>query len=236
MQNHPKHPVPVCQGPQQPGGHTTATPPPFYHPTKAQSPTSPCWCISHTHMLLSKERENSGEWMKSLLSTLPSPCESFHSPHRLSPNSNQLMSLSNVDVFLSVCLSPSLPLFLKAMKRIGEDKNWVRIKKNFFKELSKPVENFYEFIWAKLMTIARKQNLNGLRNAPENAVLHLILYIRLKGGGIRRWIYMKSTGGRLRGREKAKHRNPWDWIKSKMRDTSFTLLGAEQLIFNIKST
>lgn len=39
---------------------------------------------------------------------------------------------------------------------------------------------------------------------------------------------MKSIGGRLRGQEKAKQGDLWDWIKSKMGETqsSFTLEGA----------
>ena len=47
--------------------------------------------------------------------------------------------------------------------------------------MSKPRENFYEFIRVKLWTIAGKQNLNGGR-----AVLPRVLYIRIKGGDIRR--------------------------------------------------
>ena len=47
-------------------------------------------------------------------------------------------------------------------------------------------------------------------------VLHLILYIRIKGGGLKG--YMNSTGGRLgafRVVGAAKQRNLWDWIENK---------------------
>ena len=46
------------------------------------------------------------------------------------------------------------------------------------------------------------------------AVLHCILYITIKGRGVKS--YMKSIGDRLGRQEKAKQRNLWDWIKSKM--------------------
>ena len=45
------------------------------------------------------------------------------------------------------------------------------------------------------------------------AVLHLILYITVTGGGIRG--DMKSISERLGRSEKAKLRNLWDWIGSK---------------------
>ena len=56
------------------------------------------------------------------------------------------------------------------------------------------------------------------------AILHLILYITIKRGGIRG--YMKSMGDRLGRREKAKggagkEADLWDWIKSKMIDIYF---------------
>ena len=44
--------------------------------------------------------------------------------------------------------------------------------------------------------------------------MQFILYIRVKGRDVREG-YMKSIGGRIRGQEKAKPGNLWDWIKSK---------------------
>ena len=47
---------------------------------------------------------------------------------------------------------------------------------------------------------------------------------------------MKSTGGRLRGRERAKQGKLWHWIKTRETHTSFTLVGTGQLIVNIEHT
>lgn len=43
------------------------------------------------------------------------------------------------------------------------------------------------------------------------------------------YCYLKSLGGRLRGWEKAKRRNLWDWVngENKETNTSFTLVGTE---------
>lgn len=43
-------------------------------------------------------------------------------------------------------------------------------------ETSKHVENSYEFIWAKLRTIARKQNLNGLGKCSREWQLYSLFY------------------------------------------------------------
>ena len=51
-------------------------------------------------------------------------------------------------------------------------------------ETSKLVENFYKFIWAKLMTNARKQNLNGFRKCSRKWQFYH-LYIRIKGEDVR---------------------------------------------------
>ena len=53
-------------------------------------------------------------------------------------------------------------------------------------------------------------------------VLQFILYITIKGGGLRR-DYFKNIGGRLGRWEKATWRKFWDWIKSKM-ETHILLL------------
>lgn len=77
------------------------------------------------------------------------------------------------------------------------------------------LENFYEFIGAKRMTIAQKHNLNGLREGPGE---QLTLYIRIKEG------FMKSIGGRLWGREKTTQGKLLNWIKRQNSEThtSFT--------------
>ena len=86
--------------------------------------------------------------------------------------------------------------------------------------------NFYEFIWAKLTTIAGKQNLNGLRKCSIKWQFCYLFYTseskgKTQGG------YVKSAGDRLGRQEKAKARNLWDWIKSQEEQThtSFPLVG-----------
>ena len=64
--------------------------------------------------------------------------------------------------------------------------------------------NFYAFIGTKLLTIARKQNLNGLRKCSREWHFCSLFYTskeEAEGG------YMKSIGDRLKGQ---------GWIKSKM--------------------
>lgn len=66
--------------------------------------------------------------------------------------------------------------------------------------MSKAVEDFYEFTQSKLMTYAREQDL---KCSGE-----LVLYVRIKGRDVRK--YVKSVGGGLRRREKAQWGNLQD--------------------------
>lgn len=66
----------------------------------------------------------------------------------------------------------------------------------------KPVENFFEFIWTKLMP-GSKISINW-ENASKNGSFTAYLYIRIRGdisGG-----YMKFISGRIERREKAEGR------------------------------
>ena len=83
----------------------------------------------------------------------------------------------------------------------------------YWQKSLQPKTLFYkkEYIWAKMRTIAGKQNLNGLKKCSwRMIVFHLILCLRLNGG------YTESIGGRLGRREKTRRGNLWDWIKSKV--------------------
>ena len=73
----------------------------------------------------------------------------------------------------------------------------------------RPVENFCEFIWVKVMTVAGEQNLRRM------AVLHFIFYVTIKRGGISGLHEIHRWLGRW---EEAKWRNLWNEIE-KNRDT-----------------
>lgn len=65
-----------------------------------------------------------------------------------------------------------------------------------------------------MLTIAREQNLNGLRELGRMRILHLILHITSKA---QTYVgYMKSMGDRLGREEKAKCGSFFDWINGKM--------------------
>ena len=94
----------------------------------------------------------------------------------------------------------------------------------------KPVENFYEFICAKLITISRKQNLKEWRKCSRIWQFCTLFYtFTIKRGGMS---YMKSIGGRLRRQKKEKQRKYWNWIKSNTIDTYFFYTGGYRLIVN----
>ena len=68
------------------------------------------------------------------------------------------------------------------------------------------------------MTIARKQNLNGLRKCSRKmAVLHLILYITTEGGDVNCLHEIHWWLGR---QGKAKLGSVWVWIESEMMDAN----------------
>ena len=48
--------------------------------------------------------------------------------------------------------------------------------KVLMEETSTPIETFYEFIWLKLMTIARKQNLSGVRKCSREWQFRCLFY------------------------------------------------------------
>lgn len=64
------------------------------------------------------------------------------------------------------------------------------------------------------MTAAREQNLNRLRNAPENG--HAAPQFMHYNGRRRHGGYMKFTGDRPGRQEKGEWGDLWHWIESKM--------------------
>ena len=82
------------------------------------------------------------------------------------------------------------------------------------------------------MTIARTQNLNGLKKASKNvSFAPYFMYYNQKRRRRCKWVKLKSTGDRLGQWEKAKVRGTsGTGLKSKMIDTYFFYIGGYRII------
>lgn len=90
-------------------------------------------------------------------------------------------------------------------------------------ETFKPVKKFCEFIWAKVSTIAGKQDLSRLRKYSRERRFCTLFYASQSKEETEVG-YMNSIGGEGKGGDF------WDWTESKMIDTHFIYWGGYRTV------